>query len=141
MGKKLKRSHQYLANINYLLQQVKSSTKYLTNETNQRKLLGFVINFFEAVNRYNHVYFGYKKTSNLNKFSEEPCEEIIKTCLYLEDICRIAKTRISVLLHDDPRSQDILAKIMEKFQDKIQKYLVHIDFFNKEMYNRCSVEN
>ena len=50
MGRKLKRSHQYLANINYLLEQVKNSTKYLTNETNQRKLLGFVINFYEAVN-------------------------------------------------------------------------------------------
>ena len=50
MGRKLKRSHQYLANINYLLEQVKNSKKYLTNETNQRKLLGFVINFYEAVN-------------------------------------------------------------------------------------------
>ena len=140
MGRKLKRSHQYLANINYLLEQVKNSTKYLVNETNQRKLLGFVINFYEAVNRYNHVYFGYKKEGNLNKFSDNPCDEIIKSYLYLQDICRIAKTPISVLLRDDPKSQDILAKIMQKFQDKIQKYLVHIDFFNKEMYNRCTVE-
>ena len=141
MGRKLKRSQQYLDNINYLLQQVKSSTKYLTNETNQHKLLGFVINFYDAVNRYNHVYFGYKKTADLSKFSEEPCEEIIKSCVYLQDICHIAKTHISVLLRDDPRSQDILAKIMQKFQDKIQKYLVHIDFFNKEMYKCCMVEN
>ena len=140
IGKKLKRSHQYLANVNYLLEQVKNSTKYLTNEINQRKLLGFIINFFEAMNRYNNVYFGYKKEGTLNKFSPDPCEEIIKSCLYLQDICRITKTRISVLLRNDERSQDILAKILQKFQEKIQKYLIHIDFFNKEMYNRCAVE-
>ena len=132
MGRKLKRSHQYLANINYLLEQVKNSTKYLTNETNQRKLLGFVINFYEAVNRYNHVYFGYKKEGNLNKLSDNPCDEIIKSCLYSQDICRIAKTRISVLLRDDQGHRIFLQKSRRNFRIKFRNILFILIFSIKK---------
>ena len=53
---------------------------------------------------------------------------------------RITKVRVSVLLHNDHKAQDIIAHIFHKIQDKLQKYLVFIDFFNKEMYNKCNVE-
>ena len=46
---------------------------------------------------------------------------------------RITKVRVSVLLHNDHKAQDIIAHIFRKIQDKLQKYLVFIDFFNKEM--------
>ena len=53
---------------------------------------------------------------------------------------RITKVRVSVLLHNDHKVQHIITHIFRKIQDKLQKYLVFIDFFNKEMYNKCNVE-
>ena len=53
---------------------------------------------------------------------------------------RITKVCVSVLLRNDHKVQDIIAHIFHKIQEKLQKYLVFIDFFNKEMYNKCNVE-
>ena len=53
---------------------------------------------------------------------------------------RITEVSVSVLLRNDHKVQDIITHIFCKIQDKLQKYLVFIDFFNKEMYNKCNVE-
>ena len=86
------------------------------------------------------VYFGYTPPSEINKFATDVSKEIRNACLLNKNIIRLTKIRIHVLLAGDAKAQTIIAKIFEKVQLKFQRYLVHIDFFNKEMFNRCQVE-
>ena len=57
-----------------------------------------------------------------------------------KNIIRLTKIQLHVLLAGDVKAQTIIAKIFEKVQLKFQRYLVHINFFNKEMFNWCNVE-
>ena len=139
MAVKLEKSHKYLANGIYLLEQCKKSTMYLSDETNAKKLLAFLVRIYEVMTRFTRVYFGYKYPHSINTFASDVSQEIKKACLY-NQVMRITKVRVSVLLCNDHKVQDIIAHIFHKIQDKLQKYLVFIDFFNKEMYNKCNVE-
>ena len=141
MAVKLEKSHKYLANGIYLLEQCKKSTVYLSDETNAKKLvLAFLVRIYEVMTRFTRVYFGYEYPHSINTFASDISEEIKKACLYNQEVMRITKVRVSVLLRNDHKAQDIIAHIFRKIQDKLQKYLVFIDFFNKEMYNKCNVE-
>ena len=137
---KLEKSHKYLANGIYLLEQCKKSTVYLLDETNAQKLLAFLVRIYEVMTRFTCVYFGYEYPHSINTFASDISEEIKKACLYNQEVMRITKVRVNVLLRNDHKAQDIIAYIFCKIQDKLQKYLVFIDFFNKEMYNKCNVE-
>ena len=85
------------------------------------------------------VYFGYTPPSEINKFVTN-VSKIRNACLLNKNIIRLTKIRLHVLLAGDAKVQTIIAKIFEKVQLKFQQYLVHIDFFNKEMFNCCQVE-
>ena len=137
---KLEKSHKYLANGIYLLEQYKKSTVYLSDETNVKKLLAFLVRIYEVMTRFTRVYFGYEYPHSINTFASDISEEIKKACLYNQEVMRITKVRVSVLLRNDHKAQDIIAHIFRKIQDKLLKYLVFIDFFNKEMYNKCNFE-
>ena len=137
---KLEKSHKYLANGIYLLEQCKKSTVYLLDETNAKKLLAFLVCIYEVMTCFTRVYFGYEYPHSINTFALDISEEIKKACLYNQEVMRITKVHVSVLLRNDHKAQDIIAHIFRKIQDKLQKYLVFIDFFNKEMYNKCNVE-
>ena len=86
------------------------------------------------------VYFGYKPPSEVNKFATNVCQEIKNACLLNKNIIRLTKIQLHVLLSGDAKAQKIIEKIFEKVQLKFQHYLVHIDFFNKEMFNCCNTE-
>ena len=103
-------------------------------------LLAFLVHIYEVMRHFTRVYFGYICPHSINTFASDISEEIKKACLYNQEVMRIAKVRVNVLLHNDHKAQDIIADIFLKIQDKLQKYLVFIDFFNKEMYNKCNVE-
>ena len=85
------------------------------------------------------VYFGYTPPSEINKFATD-VSKIRNVCLLNKNIIRLTKIRLHVLLAGDTKAQTIIAKFFEKVQLKFQQYLVHIDFFNKEMFNYCQVE-
>ena len=140
MAVKLEKSHKYLSNGIYLLKQCKKSTVYLSDETNAKKLLAFLVCIYEVMTRFTLVYFGYEHPHSINTFASDVSQEIKKACLYNQEVMRITKVRVSVLLHNDHKAQDVIAHIFCKIQEKLQKYLVFIDFFNKEMYNKCNVE-
>ena len=140
MAVKLEKSHKYLASGIYLLEQCKKCTVYLSDETNAKKLLAFLVRIYEVMTRFTRVYFGYKYPHSINTFASDISEEIKKACLYNQEVMRITKVCVSVLLHNNHKAQDIIAHIFHKIEDKLQKYLVFIDFFNKEMYNKCNVE-
>ena len=86
------------------------------------------------------MYFGYTLPSEINKFATDVSKEIRKACSLNKNIIRLTKIRVHVLLVGDAKAQTIIAKIFKKVQLKFQRYLIHIDFFNKEMFNRCQVE-
>ena len=108
--------------------------------TNQKKLLCFLCRLYEVMQKFCVVYFGYTPPSEINKFVTDVLKEIRNACLLNKNIIRLTKIRIHVLLVSDAKAQTIIAKIFEKVQLKFQWYLVHIDFFSKEMFNRCQVE-
>ena len=67
MAVKLEKSHKYLANGIYLLEQCKKSTVYLSDETNAKKLLAFLVRIYEVITHFTRVYFGYEYPS-FNKY-------------------------------------------------------------------------
>ena len=139
MAVKLEKSHKYLANGIYLLEQCKKSTVYLSDETNAQKLLAFLVRI------YSHDAFRlcvlWLQIPSFNKYICLRCFTRNKKSLSVQPGgYENYKSHVSVLLRNDHKAQDIIAHIFRKIQDKLQKYLVFIDFFNKEMYNKCNVE-
>ena len=134
------KSHKYLSNGIYLLEQVEHSIIYLPDVKNQKKLLCFLCRLYDVMKKFCVVYFGYTPPSEINKFATDVSKEIRNACLLNKNIIRLTKIRIHVLLAGDAKAQTIIAKIFKKVQLKFQQYLVHIDFFNKEMFNHCQVE-
>ena len=55
------------------------------------------------------------------------------------DLIHLTKIHLHALLAKDMKAQDIISAVFEKIQLKFQRYLVHIDYFNKEMFNKCQV--
>ena len=69
MAVKLEKSHKYLANGIYLLEQCKKSTVYLSDETNAKKLLAFLVRIYKVMTHFTRVYFGYEYPHSINKKS------------------------------------------------------------------------
>ena len=78
MAVKLEKSHKYLANGIYLLEQCKKSTVYLSDETNAKKLLAFLVRIYEVMTCFTRVYFGYEYPHSINTFASDITEEIKK---------------------------------------------------------------
>ena len=123
MAVKLEKSHKYLANSIYLLEQCKKSTVYLSDETNAKKLLAFLVRIYEVMTRFTRVYFGYEYPHSINTFSSDISQEIKKACLYNQEVMRITKVHVSVLSHNDYKAQDIIAHIFRKIQRQTIKAL------------------
>ena len=79
MAVKLENSHKYLANGIYLLEQCKKSTAYLSDETNAKKLLSFLVCIYEVMMHFTHVYFGYEYPHSINTFASDISQEIKKS--------------------------------------------------------------
>ena len=136
---KLKKSYKYLTNALYLLDHVKNSTPYVADETNQKKLLCYLSRVNEVMCRFTNVFFGYKHAIVINKYCPNVTEELKKACDANMDLIRLTKIHLHALLAKDMKAQDIISAVFEKIQLKFQRYLVHIDYFNKEMFNKCQV--
>ena len=136
---KVKKSYKYLTNAIYLLEHVKNSTPYLADETNQKKLLCYLVRVYEVMSQFTTIFFGYKHAIVIDKNAPNVAEEINKACDANLELIRITKIRLHALLANDVKAQDIISAVFEKIQLKFQRYLVHIDYFNKEMFNKCQV--
>ena len=79
MAVKLEKSHKYLANGIYLLEQCKKSTVYLSDETNAKKLLAFLVRIYKVMMHFTRVYFGYEYPHSINTFASDISEEIKKS--------------------------------------------------------------
>ena len=76
---KLEKSHKYLANAIYLLEQCKKSTVYLSDETNAQKLLAFLVYIYEVMTHFTRVYFGSEYPHSINTFASDVSQEIKKS--------------------------------------------------------------
>ena len=93
-----------VANSIYLLKQCKKSTVYLSDETNTKKLLAFLVRIYEVMTHFTRVYFGYEYPHSINTFASDVSQEIKKkACLYNQEVMRITKVRVSVLLCNDQK--------------------------------------
>ena len=79
MAVKLEKSDKYLANGIYLLEQCKKSTVYLSDETNAKKLLAFLVHIYEVMTHFTRVYFGYEYPTSINTFASDVSQEIKKS--------------------------------------------------------------
>ena len=129
-------SHRSLWNAKELLGDVQRSVIYLDGDGNAKKLLNYLVRFFEILDKFCDVYFHYKLPNNINRFNNYTCEEIENVCGYLIQIVNFIKVRVSVLLRDNEKSQDIIRHVFFKAIAKMQRYLVAINFYNKEMFRR-----
>ena len=136
---KLKKLYKYLTNALYLLDHVKNSTPYVADETNQKKLLPYLSRVYKVMCCFTNVFFGYKHAIVINKYCPNVTEEIKKACDANMDLIHLTKIHLHALLAKDMKAQDIISTVFEKIQLKFQCYLVHIDYFNKEMFNKCQV--
>ena len=135
-----KKSHKYLSNVLYLLEQVKNSITYLQEETNKKKLLCYLCRLYEALSHFANVCFDYKSPGNLNKFSAAIENELETACTLNQNIIRLIKIRLHVCVTHNEKAQKTIEAVLSKVQLKFQRYLVHIDYFNKRMYDFCRVE-
>ena len=140
LAQKCKKSHKYLSNVIYLLEQVKHSVVYLNEETHKKKLLCYLCRLYEAMSCFTEVFFNHKPLANLDKFSSNVVGEIQKATDQNQDLLRLTKIKIHVLLVKNSKAQEIIETVLSKVQTKLQRYLVHIDYFNKRMYDFCRVE-
>ena len=135
-------SHKYLYNAIYLLDHTKQSTLYVSGEVSQKKILGYICKLYDIMSKYTDVYFGYKPGANINKYATAAnrVEEIKTGIGIVQELCRLTKVRVSVILRTDPKAQEILHFIFRKVTGKLQEYLVYIDYWNKEMMRNCYVD-
>ena len=112
---------------------------YINEEVNRKKLLNYLIRFFEICDKFTHVYFNYKHPTKIDRFNKNIPAELNNVCGALTDILKIIKVRVSVVLRNDAKANDIIKSFCFKAINMFQKYLVHIDFFNKEMYRKSAL--
>ena len=124
----------------YLLEQVKNSIIYLQEETNKKKLLCYISRLYEALSHFTNVCFDYKAPGSVNKFANDIEKELVNGCILNQNIIRLIKIRLHVCFSSNAKAQKTLESVLSKVQLKLQRYLVHIDYFNKRMYDFCRVE-
>ena len=139
LAQKHKKSHKYLSNVIYLLDQVKHSVVYLNEETHKKNYCVICVDCMKLCH-FTDVFFNHKTTAKLDKFSSHVGAEIIKATDLNQELLRLTKIKLHVLLFNNCKAQEIIETVLNKAQMKLQKYLIHIDYFNKWMYDFCKVE-
>ena len=123
MIKLREKSHHYLRIGLYLLDNIKRATVYVTNDCTKRKLLNYICKLYHILSKFTDVYFGYTYLGVTNKFAEDCDAEIKQGCVFVQELCRIIKIRVSVLLRTDVKSQEIIHYILRKVTSKLQASL------------------
>ena len=139
MEMKMLVSHKALWNCIELVGHVKQSVQYIDEDLKRKKLLNYLVCFFEVFCKFCKVYFDYKCQYVVNHFNHDSAAELKNVCDFTLDILRLVKVRVSVLLRENARAQDIIKNICFKAISKFQNYLVAIDFFNKEMFRKSAL--
>ena len=95
---KLRISHKCLWNCIELIGNIQLSIKYLDEESKRRKLLNYLIRFFEVLEKFAQVYFAnYKLQSDIDQFAHNTELELHKVCGCLLEILKIVKVHVHVL--------------------------------------------
>ena len=140
METKLHISHKCLWNCIELIGNIQLLIKYLDEEPKCRKLFNYLIHFFEVWEKFAQVYFAnYKLQSDIDRFTHNTKLELNKVCGCLLEILKIVKVCVHVLLHNNVKANDIIKAMCFKVITKFQVYLVDIDFFNKEMFRKSTL--
>ena len=134
------RSHKYLANSIYLLENCKKSTPYLNSDVSKKKLVHFYLKFYEVLNRFADVYLDYKYPGKINLFNRNIDQEVKTASLYIQELCRVIKIRLAVSLQTNGKAHDIIRRIFVKANTKMQHFLIQVDYWNKVMLERCTVD-
>ena len=132
-------SHKTLWNCIELVGHVKDSVIYLDEETKRKKLLNYLIRFFKVLCKFCEVYFKYKCRYVVNQFNHDSASEIKNVCDFLLDIIKFVKVHVGVLLCKDAKPHDIIRNMCFKAIAKFQNYLVAVNFFNKEMFQKSAL--
>ena len=136
METKMQISHKCLWNCLEIIPHVKGSLIYLEDEVKRKKLLNYLVRFFEILEKFCSVYFDYKYPSTINRFSNDTVSETKKVCDCISDLVKVIKVRVSVFLRNNGKANDIIKHISFKAITKLQKYIIHIDYFNREMLRK-----
>ena len=139
METKMLLSHKSLWNCIGLLEHVKKSVRYIDEETKRKKLLCYLIRFFEVFCKFCEVYFNYKPKCTIDRFNHNSAAEVNNVCEFTTELLKLVKVRVSVILRENPKAQDIIKNMCFKAIAKFQHYLVAIDFFNKEMFRKSAL--
>ena len=140
METKLCVSHKCLWKCIELVGDIQQSIKYLSEEIKCRKLLNYLIRFFEVWQKFCQTFFpNYGLQSNINRFTDDTVQELNKVCTYLLEILKIVKVCVHVLLRNNVKANDIIKAISFKAIAKFQRYIVEIDFYNKEMFRKSAL--
>ena len=140
METKLRISHKCLWNCIELIGDIQLSIKYLDEDMKRRKLLNYLIHFFEVWEKFAKVFFsGYALESDINRFTDDTKTELNKVCCCLIDILKIVKVRVHVILRNNVKANDIIKVLSFKAIDKFQKYLVDLNFYNREMFRKSAL--
>ena len=140
METKLRISHKCLWNCIELIGDIQLSIKYLDEDMKRRKLLNYLICFFEVWEKFAKVFFsGYALESDINRFTDDTKTELNKVCCCLIDILKIVKVRVHVILRNNVKANDIIKALSFKAIDKFQKYLVDLNFYNREMFRKSAL--
>ena len=75
---------------------VEKSVIYLDNTLNAKKLLNYLVRFFEVLDKFCEVYFQYKYPNTVNRFAEDPFTEIANVSEYIIKVSKFIKVRVSV---------------------------------------------
>ena len=140
METKLRISHKCLWNCIELIGDIQLSIKYLDEDMKRRKLLNYLIRFFEVWEKFAKVFFsGYAFESDINRFADDTKTELNKVCCCLIDILKIVKVCVHVILRNNVKANDIIKALSFKAIDKFQKYLVDLNFYNTEMFRKSAL--
>ena len=134
------RSHKHLSNTIYLIEHTKKSVDFMNNFLNKKKLLLFYTKLYEVLNKFATTFFGYTYPGQMNLYASDVNKEL-KTCsLYLQELSRVIKIHLAPFLQREKRAHVILDQICSKANTKLQKFLIHVDYWNKAMLACCKVE-
>ena len=112
----------------------------MNNVLNKKKLLLFYTKLYEGINKFANTFFGYKYPGQMNLYASDVNKEL-KTCsLYLQELSRVIKIRLAPFLQREKCAHVILDRICSKANTKLQKFLIHVDYWNKAMLAHCKVE-
>ena len=125
--------HKAVWNCIELIDHVRQSVIYVDADTNRKKLLNYCIRFFEILEKFANVYLDYKKPNNINHFNPDTTAELKNVCKCTSEILKFINMWVSVVLRKNGKSHDVLKSACFKAIKRFQDYLIKIDFFNKEM--------